>query len=111
MRRVRYRCSIRQFLNRPGYHGKAAIVASVEDTSQLAKEELRFGRAPSIYLNISDCSREVTLQFNLRTPNEQVNSLYKAKTLVGAITKFQTALEDEVALLRKRGLETDDRLF
>lgn len=101
-RRVRYRCSIRQFLNRPGHHGTAAVIACVENTDRLAKEELRYGRRPHVYLSISDCLREVKLQFDLQTTSQQANSLYKVKTLVDALTKFRTALEEEIDLLRKR---------
>lgn len=107
-RRVRYRCSIRQFLNRPGHHGTAAIIASVENTSRLPKDELRFGRCPRVYLNISDCSRQVALQFDLNTPAQQANSLHKIKTLVDALATFRAALEAEIALQRGHGEESDD---
>jgi hypothetical protein len=109
-RRVRYRCSIRQFLNRPGHHGTAAIIACVENTSRLAKEELRYGRQPNVYLSISDCFKEVKLQFDLQTSSQQVNALYKIKTLVEALTEFRTALEEEIHLLRKRAAGSDEPL-
>lgn len=101
-RRVRYRCSIRQFLNRPGHHSTAAIIACVENTSRLAMEELRYGRQPHVYLSISDCLREVKLQFDLQTSSQRANALYKAKTLVEALTAFRAALEEEIQLLNER---------
>lgn len=101
-RLVRYRCSIRQFLNRPGHHGKAAIIASVEDTSRLNPEELRYPRPPAIYLNISDCSRHVTLAFEVNTRDEQANSMYKINTLLGALVRFRDALVAEIQLYNQR---------
>lgn len=109
-RRVRYRCSIRQFLNKPGHHSTAAVIASVEDTSRLAKAELRYQRIPRVYLKISDCLREVKMQFDLQTPSQQSNSIYKIKILVDALTAFQAALEEEIQLLRERAAADESLL-
>jgi hypothetical protein len=108
-RRVRYRCSIRQFLNRPGHHGKAAIIASVEDTSRLNPEELRYPRPPAIYLNISDCSRHVTLSFDVNTREEQANAMYKINTLLSTLVRFRDALVAEIQLHNKRQSEYQKR--
>jgi hypothetical protein len=108
---VRYRCAIRQFLNRPGHHGRASVIASVEDSSRTAKDELRYNRLPDIYLNISDCSKSCTLTFSIRTRGEQKNSLYKIDTLVSALTKFRDALVAEIDLYNIREEEDDKRLW
>lgn len=106
---MRYRCSIRQFLNRPGHHGKATIIASVEDTSRLNPQELRYPRPPAIYLNISDCSRQVTLAFDVGTRDEQANSMYKINTLLAALVRFRDALVAEIQLYNERQAERSNR--
>lgn len=98
----RFRVAIRQFLNRPGFHGKAAVIASVEDTSVLDEAELRFHRVPDIYLSISDCSKECALEFNLEGREAQRNSLYKINTLIASLERFRDALESESALYNER---------
>lgn len=105
-RSTRYRVAIRQFLNQPGFHGKAALIASVEDTSRLHSEELRFAREPDVYLNISDCGRECTLEFgDLATRAGQQNSLYKIDTLINGLERFRDALEAEIELYNRRSKE------
>lgn len=101
----RYRVSIRQFLNRPGWHGKAALIASVEDTSRLHDEELRYGRTPDVYLEISDCSHECVLAFDLSSDSAQQNSLYKIDTLIDGLERFRDALEAEIDLYNQRSKE------
>lgn len=102
LRGTRYRVSIRQFINRPGFHGKAALVASVEDTSRLTEPELRFHRLPKTYLSISDCSRECALEFDIGTRDHQRNSLYKLRVLINGLEAFRDALEEEIALYNER---------
>lgn len=99
---MRYRCAIRRFLNRPGWHGRATIVAEVEDTSRLHPEELRFGREPKVFLSISDCSNECRLEFHLDSRAAERNSLYKLDTLIGSLERFRQALREEIDLLNQR---------
>jgi hypothetical protein len=94
--------TIRQFLNRPGWHGKAALIASVEDTSKLPEDALRFPRLPDVYLSISDCSRECSLEFDLDTRDGQANSLYKLDTLIYGLERFRHAIEAEIELYNQR---------
>lgn len=98
----RYRVALRTFLNKPGFHGKASLIASVEDTSELPAHELRYRRHPEIYLNISDCSSQCTLAFEICTRDEQKNSLYKLDQLLEGIGRFRDALTEEIALYNKR---------
>ena len=102
LRGTRYRLAIRSFLNKPGFHGKASLVASVEDTSRLHDEELRWERPAKTYLSISDCARECTLEIDIRTRDEQRNSLWKLNTLIAGLETFRDALEEEIALYNER---------
>lgn len=102
LRGTRYRVAIRSFLNKPGFHGRASLVASVEDTSRLPEEELRFHRLPKTYLSISDCSRECALEFDIGTRDHQRNSLHKLRVLIGGLEAFRDALEEEIVLYNER---------
>lgn len=98
----RYRVAIRQFLNQRGWHGKASLIATVEDTSRLPPSELRFERDPEVYLNISDCSRECTFEFDFHTLEGRDNSLYNVDTLIAGLERFRQALAEEIALYEAR---------
>lgn len=109
-RETRYRCTIRRFLNRPGWHGRAAVIAEVEDTTRLHPDELRFPTRPHIYLMISDCSHECRLEFDLTSRSGQRNSLYKIDTLIRSLERFRSALREEIALERQRNRHPDSTL-
>src|SRR6266542_5267018 len=70
----RARVDVRRFLNLPGFHGGAYVVAYVEDTSsrELTKRDplgyegsRYFNPQPRIILEIADCSERVNLEFEL----------------------------------------------
>jgi len=87
------RVDVRRFLNLPGFHGGAYVVAYVEDTS---------GRAlnphPRIILEIADCSNRINLEFELDSELDVENSLHKVDTLVAALTEFRAGLIEEARL-------------
>jgi hypothetical protein len=102
IRGLRYRVALRTFLNKPGFHGKATLIASVEDTSRIPAEELRFEREPDTYLSISDCSSECRLEIEITSREAQRNSLYKLNTLIGGLERFREALSEEIELYNER---------
>jgi hypothetical protein len=89
---------IRRFLNRPGHHGGAYVLASVEDTT---KHKLEDGDAWAEF-ELSDCSRRVSLEFPMSTKGERRNSLRKARLVAKAAADFAAALEAEAGLSAKR---------
>ena len=53
---------------------------------------------PRIRLRIADCSNEISLWFELHTPETRENALYKINTLLCALERFRTALDAEAEL-------------
>src|SRR5215218_5639945 len=86
----RARVDVRRFLNLPGFHGGAYVVAYVEDTSarELTKRD-PFGyegsryvnSQPRIILEIADCSNRINLEFELDSALDVDNSLHKIDVL------------------------------
>ena len=109
----RARVSERHFLNLPGYHAGAYVRAYVEDTSALPNE--RDGRALNYFtridLEIADCDRRITLEFDLDTPGDRMNSFHKVDTLIAALQALREGMAEEAALYRTRAaaVEADRR--
>lgn len=101
----KYRVSERKLLNKPGWHGIAAVIAEVEDTRRVPKQEMRHHYRPNVVLQILDCSNACTLEFDYHDESARENSLFKARTLRDALVKFTDALEEEFELLELREAE------
>ena len=101
----RARINERWFLNHPGFHGGAYVVAYVEDTSE--RGPMRFPecedgcrRCPHNFeartiLEIADCSDRIELEFDLDSEAGRVNSLHKLDTLISALRVFRAGLVAE----------------
>ena len=79
---------VRKFLNRPGHHGGAYVIATVEQEWS--------------ELEIADCSRHIRLEFPLDSRDDRSNSLRKAKLLADVGAQFLAALEAEAKAAEKR---------
>ena len=111
----RARVDERWFLNLPGWHGGAYVVAYVEDTSdrhpyrdewhQDDCPDCPHNFEPRIILEIADCDRRINLQFDLVSEAERENSLHKLDTLVAALKVFRTGLEEEFHEYDRRARE------
>jgi hypothetical protein len=110
------RVDVRRFLNLPGFHEGAYVVAYVEDTS--GREITRrdpFGYEgnryvnpqPRIILEIADCSNRVSLEFEVDSDLDVENSLHKVDVLAAALAEFRTGLVDEARLYRERRPEIE----
>jgi hypothetical protein len=108
------RVDVRRFLNLPGFHGGAYVVAYVEDTSprKIAKRDL-FGNTSSRYVNprprvileIADCSERVNLEFEIDSDLNTENSLHKLDSLIEALNELRSGLLEEADLYRERDPE------
>jgi hypothetical protein len=87
-------------LNLPGFHGGAYVRVFVEDTT--FRKWRRQLPQPRIRLRIADCSNEISLWFELDSPEARENSLYKINTLLGALSRFRDALDAEAELYARR---------
>ena len=108
------RVDVRRFLNLPGFHGGAYVVAYVEDTSgrEISKrdpfgyEGSRFvNPQPRIILEIADCSERINLEFEVDSELDVENSLHKVDTLIDALAEFRAGLVEEARLYRERAHE------
>lgn len=110
------RVDVRRFLNLPGFHGGAYVVAYVEDTSgrEIAKRDL-FGYEtdryvnprPRVILEIADCAERINLEFEIDSDLHTENSLHKLDRLIEALTELRSGLLEEARLYRGRDLEVE----
>ena len=105
------RADVRRFLNLPGFHEGAYVVAYVEDTSgrEITKRD-SFGYEgrryvnpqPRIILEIADCSQRINLEFEVDSELDVDNSLHKVDVLAAALAEFRAGLVEEARLYRER---------
>jgi hypothetical protein len=110
------RVDVRRFLNLPGFHEGAYVVAYVEDTSarELTKRD-HFGYEDSRYVNpqprlileIADCSNRINLEFEIDSELHVENSLHKVDVLSAALAQFRAGLVEEARLYREREPEVE----
>ncbi len=104
------RVDVRRFLNFPGFHDGAYIVAYVEDTRPRRIDAARSRRSfPSdpvprarTILEIADCGERINLEFSLYSDLQVQNSLYKVDSLLHALTEFRAGLVEEAQLYAQR---------
>ena len=90
----RARVNERWFLNLPGFHGGAYVVAYVEDTSErtLRRDpqcdddcrDCPHNFEPRMILEIADCEDRINLEFDVDTEAGRANSLHKIDTLLSS---------------------------
>ena len=86
--------SKREFLNLPGHHSMANIVASI---TKYRDEDVEKGnRWIDIHLGIADCNRTITLAIDYDGEEDRKNALYKVDTMINTLTEFRKALEKEL---------------
>lgn len=102
----RARVNERVFLNLPGFHGGAYVVAYVEDTSERALKHCEDSEPdnfePRTILEIADCDRRIQLEFEAYSEARRANSLHKLDTLITALRVFRQGLEEEFAQYDRR---------
>jgi hypothetical protein len=111
----RARVNERWFLNLPGFHGGAYVVAYVEDTSDCGPRSEPYCEddcpdcphnfEPRLILEIADCYKRVNLDFDLDLEEARANSLHKLDTLISALRVFRKGLVEEGAQYERRDRE------
>ena len=101
----RARVDERRFLNLPGFHGTAYVVAYVEDTRERGLEygvycddecqHCPHNFEPRMILEISDCEGRIQLEFEVRSERRRANSLHKLDTLIAALRVFREGIVAE----------------
>jgi hypothetical protein len=114
----RARVNERAFLNLPGFHGGAYVLAYVEDTSErgLVRDpwcddstctECPHNFEPRMILELADCSDRIQLDFDVDSEAGRANSLHKLDTLLAALRIFRRGLVDEFEPYDRRQRELD----
>jgi hypothetical protein len=110
----RARVNERWFLNLPGFHGGAYVVAYVEDTSErglLREQECECcvsNFEPRIILELADCHDRISLEFDVDSEAGRANSLYKLDTLISALRIFREGIVAEFEPYDRRQRELDE---
>lgn len=76
----------RKFLNRPGYHQLASVLARVT-------------REDTLFI-VSDCGKQISLDFDSFDKGSYENSMQKIDILTDTLIKFKEALSKEYATRR-----------
>lgn len=113
----RARLNERTLLNLPGFHAGAYVYVYVENTSDRDLRRDPYCEdtcsccpqnfEPRTSLEIADCSRNVSLEFDVDTLEGRANSLHKLDTLIAALQIFRVALEQEFEPYDERGRQLD----
>lgn len=103
------RVNSREFLNLPGFHDGAYVVAYVEDTSARGLEEHDYARdgekynpRPRLILQIADCSHHIELEVEVESPLRRANSFHKIDTMISALQDFRAGLAEECTQFKRR---------
>ena len=111
----RARVNERWFLNLPGFHGGAYVVAYVEDTSECGLRRNPYcdddctdcpeNFEPRMILEIADCNKRVNLEFDVDSEEARSNSLHKLDTLIATLRVFRAGVEGEFGEYERRERE------
>lgn len=91
----------RLWLNKPGFHSSAHVIARVAQEIRKDKKTGKVWKEIDASFLISDCSRNVSLDFSVygegaRYDRELKNTIYKAHTLLHVVQDFIAALEEAI---------------
>jgi hypothetical protein len=103
----RHRVNEREFLNLPGFHEGAYVMAYVEDTSERGLEHCEhtgnpYNTHPRMLLQIADCDSHISLDFDISSPLRRMNSFHKIQTLIDALEAFKAGMAEESTLYKRR---------
>ena len=114
----RARVNERWFLNLPGFHGGAYVVAYVEDTSECGPRRNPYCEddcsdcpqnfEPRMILEIADCNDRIELEFDVDSEAGRINSLHKLDTLLAALRIFREGIVQEFEPFDRRQHELDE---
>lgn len=94
----KYRYNTRKFLNKRGYHSTAIIFAYVESSEGCKSCHSNDDHCwHGVEFVLSDCGRQISLDFDLMGKGNRANSLHKADMLAKAVSEFRDALHKEAA--------------
>jgi hypothetical protein len=98
---ARYHVQRREFLNED-LEMPAFIIGVVEDTRELPDEPEDNWKWGSVILDLADCSRRVSFDFDLNDACARVKSLRKINLIAEVVNAVRDAIEIEVESRNKR---------
>jgi hypothetical protein len=100
---TKYHLRERLFLNL-NLEMRAYAIAIVEDTSEIAMENVNDWKYPIIELRFADCIDEISFSFDLSSTENRENSLHKIREIARIVNTFREAIEIEAAAIKERQL-------
>ena len=98
---ARYHVRRREFLNED-VEMPAFIIGVVEDTRELPDEPEDNWKWGTVALELADCSRRVSFDFDLNDADARAHSLRKINLIAEVVNAVRDAIEIEVESLNKR---------
>ncbi len=99
--RTKYHVRKRMFLNRD-LDMRAFAIGIVEDTREIPTDNENGWQYGIIQLNLADCYRHVSFDFNLNTKEGRANSLYKIRRIAEIVNAVRDAIEAEAKSIDER---------
>jgi len=96
VRTRRYHIRRREFLNED-VQMTAFIIGVVEDTRDVPDEDENTWKWGTVILDLSDCSRKISFDFDLNDEESRAESLYKINLIHEIVSGVRDAIEVEVA--------------
>ena len=111
----RARVNERWFLNLPGFHRSAFIVAYVENTADRGLrscgdcdcDDCPYNFEPRMILEIADCTDRIELEFDVDSEAGRANSLHKLDTLIATLRVFRSGIVEEFGEYDRRERELE----
>lgn len=96
IKRAKYHVRTRRFLNRDQEY-PAYIIGIVEDTSDIPDDDqAQSWNWGGVQLDLGDCYRRVSFDFQMNTPEGRADSLYKINSIAKVVNAVREAIEREV---------------
>ncbi|HMT09695.1 MAG TPA: hypothetical protein PKA82_17020 [Pyrinomonadaceae bacterium] len=97
----KYHVRERSFLNLET-EMRAYVIGVVEDTRDIPNSDENDWKWGKIELSLADCSREVSFDFDLSTPEDRENSLHKIRKIADVVNAVHRAIEVEAESINER---------
>lgn len=81
---------------------RAFAIGIVEDTRQIPNDAENGWRYGTIQLNLADCYRHVSFDFNMDTKESRADSLYKIRRIAQIVNAVRDAIETEAKSIDAR---------
>jgi hypothetical protein len=81
---------------------RAYVIGVVEDTSEIPNSDQNEWKRGTIQLELADCHNDVAYEFDLSTPEDRENSLFKISKMAEVINAVKDAIEKEAMSIESR---------